>query len=710
MVSEKVLLIKLRTILHYKWLFKIISLTIFILALIFTNLKLPASSFKGNEKEIKGIINNIKIDGDQLTLEIITSEKLIAYYWFKSKEEKEHFNFKLGDHIIMKGDLIKPNNNTIFNLFNYRKYLYYQKINYLFKASQLKIITPNRKLNYYLKNLILKKIKNIPKSKEYLQAFLLGNHKQIDNKIMNTYQQNGLNHLFAISGMHISFLAITLLFILKLFKVSNQKRYLLVISFLFFYLLLTNYAPSVWRATLFFTLQTINKKYYFKIKTIDLLLITFTLLLIINPYFIYNIGFQYSFIISFYLILSLKILNKETTYLKKVFIISLIAFLVSIPLTSYYFFQINLLSPFFNLFFVPLVTFILFPLSLITFFIPFLDSILYPFIFIMEKTSLLIDQIKIGLVFLAKPNLILISLYYLIISLGLSYYPLKRYLYLSLFICLLLFHYHLNYLNPQTTIDFLDVGQGDAILIKLAYQKGSLLIDTGGFFTYPKEEWQLKEKNYSLGKDTLIPYFKSIGLKKIDYLILTHGDYDHVGESINLVENFKVEKVVFNCGEFNELEQDLIKVLDKKKIPYYSCIKELNMDDNKLYFLNNKDYGNENDNSSVIYTELNNHKFLFMGDAGVEVEQDLIEKYNLQDIDVLKVGHHGSKTSSSKNFIDKIEPKYSIISVGKNNRYGHPNKEVLDNLSNSKIYRTDQDGSIMFKIKNNKLKIETCSP
>lgn len=183
-----------------------------------------------------------------------------------------------------------------------------------------------------------------------------------------------------------------------------------------------------------------------------------------------------------------------------------------------------------------------------------------------------------------------------------------------------------------------------------------------------------------------------------------------MGEAINLVNNFKVEKVIFNCGIYNDLEQELIKVLDKKKIPYYSCIKELNIDDNKLYFLNNKDYDNENDNSSVIYTELSNHKFLFMGDAGVEVEEDLIEKYNLSDIDVLKVGHHGSKTSSSKEFINEVNPKYSIISVGKNNRYGHPNKEVLENLNNSKIYRTDEDGSIMFKIKNNKLKIDTCSP
>ena len=85
-------------------------------------------------------------------------------------------------------------------------------------------------------------------------------------------------------------------------------------------------------------------------------------------------------------------------------------------------------------------------------------------------------------------------------------------------------------------------------------------------------------------------------------------------------------------------------------------------------------------------------------------------KYNISNIDVLKVGHHGSKTSSSEDFVKEINPKYSIISVGKNNRYGHPNKEVLDNLEDSKIYRTDKQGSVMFKIKNNKLNVETCAP
>ena len=150
-----------------------------------------------------------------------------------------------------------------------------------------------------------------------------------------------------------------------------------------------------------------------------------------------------------------------------------------------------------------------------------------------------------------------------------------------------------------------------------------------------------------------------------------------MGDALNIIQKVKVTEVIFNCGEFNDLEKELIKVLDKKKIRYYLCIKELNIDNNKLYFLQTKEYDNENDNSNVIYTELNGYKFMFMGDAGVDKEKDILDKYNLSSVDVLKVGHHGSKTSSSKEFINEINPKNSIISVGKNNRYGHPKESVL---------------------------------
>ena len=183
-----------------------------------------------------------------------------------------------------------------------------------------------------------------------------------------------------------------------------------------------------------------------------------------------------------------------------------------------------------------------------------------------------------------------------------------------------------------------------------------------------------------------------------------------MGESINLINEFKVDNVIFNIGDYNDLELELIKILNNENINYYQNIESLNLGNKKLYFLNTKDFNDENENSSVIYTEIENVKLLFMGDAGVKKEKAILEKYRLTDIDILKVGHHGSRTSSSIEFINEINPEYSIISVGKNNRYGHPNKEVLDALEESKIYRTDQNGSIMFKINNNKLKIETCSP
>ena len=244
------------------------------------------------------------------------------------------------------------------------------------------------------------------------------------------------------------------------------------------------------------------------------------------------------------------------------------------------------------------------------------------------------------------------------------------------------------------TISFIDVGQGDSSLIRL--KNKNILIDTGGNI------------NYDISKNILIPYFKSVGIKKIDYLVLTHGDYDHMGSSINLIDNFNIENVIFNIGTYNELEKDLIKILKEKNIKYYEDIKELNINDSKLYFLNTGIYDNENDNSNVIYFKLNNYKFLFMGDASEKREIDIIRKYNIENIDFLKVGHHGSNTSSNIEFISTIKPKYSLISVGENNRYGHPKEDVLHILSKSKIYRTDINGEIQIKIIRNNFSIKTC--
>ena len=316
-------------------------------------------------------------------------------------------------------------------------------------------------------------------------------------------------------------------------------------------------------------------------------------------------------------------------------------------------------------------------------------------IYVLEVTNNFFNNINISLI-IPKMSYILIIIYYLILHLVYRFNNKKHLLGLIFIILVNILVYKMD---SGYEITMFDVSQGDSILIIPPHKKNITLIDTGG----------MVNNNYYISNNYIL-YMKSIGINKINTLIVTHGDYDHMGEAINLVNNFRVEKVIFNCGPHNDLEQELIKVLDKKKIKYYSCIKELNIGNNKLYFLQTKEYDNENDNSNVIYTELDGYKFMFMGDASINTEKEILSKYNLPDIDVLKVGHHGSKTSSSKEFVNEINPRYSVISVGKNNSYGHPNKEALNSLQSSIIYRTDQDGSISFKIKNNKLEIETCAP
>ena len=181
-----------------------------------------------------------------------------------------------------------------------------------------------------------------------------------------------------------------------------------------------------------------------------------------------------------------------------------------------------------------------------------------------------------------------------------------------------------------------------------------------------------------------------------------HGDADHCGNSKSLIDNFNVKKVYLNKGKINNCEKKA-----NGNILYEDYLK---IDNVEVHSLNNGNYNDENSLSMVLLLLIDNYKILLIGDAPKSVEEQIIKKNNLNNIDLLKVGHHGSNTSSSKNFIGHIKPKYSIISVGENNKFGHPNKEVLNNLNNSKIYRTDQDGSIMFKIKKNKLRIETYSP
>ena len=673
---------RLKMILQSRYIFKILTILILIITIIYTKYYPFKSVFNNNDTEFIGIVEDYIIKDNQIKISLKSKERIIVTYKYTSKVFN---NLSYGDKIKVTGVLKEPSTNNIFNNFNYKKYLYNKKIYYIIEASKIDKIQNNNNHIYTIKNLLYTRINSL-KSSSYIKALLFGDNK-LDKEIKTSYQINGISHLFSVSGFHINFITTIIYFYLDRVTYNKKIKYITVDIFLVLYLLLCN-TTSLLRCTVMNILLSINYLLKLNIKKIDIVLLTLILCIIINPFIIYDIGFIYSYTISFFLILY-KNKYKTNNKLLKIIYISLISFLVSLPINIYTSYEINFLSIILNIIIVPIVSLILLPLSLLTLIFPILDNILYLITSILEKISLYTSNINIFKLILSKPSIILIIIYYLVIILILSK---NKHYYLILI--LLIFHKTIPLYNSNLEVVMFDVGEADSMLISTPSKKVNILIDTGR----------------GIDINNIIIYLKSIGISKLNYLIITHGDYDHMGESINLVENFKVEKVIFNCGEFNDLEKKLIKVLDKKKIKYYSCIKELNIDNSKLYFLQTKEYDNENDNSNVIYIELDGYKFMFMGDSGIEKEKDILEKYNICDIDVLKVGHHGSKTSSDKKFIDEIKPKYSIISVGKNNRYGHPNKEVLENLENSKIYRTDLDGSIMFKIKNNKLKIENCSP
>ena len=549
-----------------------------------------------------------------------------------------------------------------------------------------------------IKDFLIKRAYNLENG-DYLLVLVLGDKSLISSDIYNNYQTNGTSHLLAISGSHVAVLLTIFSFLLK--KVKDIPKLIILSIILLFFGFLTNFQAAVCRAIFFFIINQINKIGNFNYSNLQVLFFTAFIMLIINPFVIYDLGFIYSFIICGGIIYySDKITGN---YFIKMLKLSTISFLFSLPISACINYEVNITSILINMLFVPWISVIVFPLAIITFIFPFLNGFLSITLTITNFLNNLFVKFSL-FINIPKTSFILIVLLFIFIVLLKHNKKFFGYI-----LVLLLIIKALPKLDSNYYIYYLDIGQGDSTILISPYQKDVVMIDTGGKITYETEEWEKSNKTYNLSDNT-IKFLKSLGITCLDNLIITHGDMDHTGEAINLVNSFKVEKVTFNCGLYNDLEKELIKVLDKKKIKYYSCIRELNIDNNKLHFLQTKEYDNENDNSNVIYTELNGYKFMFMGDASGITEKEILNKYNLPDIDVLKAGHHGSKTSSSKEFIDTINPKYSIISVGKNNRYGHPNKEALDNLEDSKIYRTDQDGSIMFKIKNNKLKIKTCSP
>ena len=663
---------RLRHILQSEHLIKIITIIIFIITLLYTNYYPFKSKYTKDDKEFIGIVTKYEVKEDKITIEIKAKEKLLITYKY---QDKEFNNLSYGDKIKVKGTLITPSKNTNQNTFNYQKYLYHKKIYYLVKATSINKIANNHNYLYTIKNTLYQKIDKL-KSSNYIKTLLFCDNT-LSKEIKESYRTNGISHLFSVSGMHINFFVSIIYLYLNKITYNKRIKYLITNIFIITYLILFP-SSSLLRSAVMSILYSINYLLKLKIKKIDILFLTLGVSLLINPFIIYDLGYIYSYTITFFLVLSSSTLKKKNK-INKIIYISLLSFLVSIPITIYNSYEINIISILLNIILVPIISIIILPLTILTYIFPILDSILYSFTNTLETISLFISKINITKIIFPKPSLLIIVLYYIIFLLS---YQNKKYFYLNIILFIII--YIFPYLNSNFEVVMFEVGEADCHLIKYPYNKNTILIDTG------KNEYKIKNE--------VIPYLKSIGIKKIDYLIITHGDEDHIGGSITLINNFQVKNVILNKGTFTDIEKELIKNLNKKKIPYQINITKINLSNHTIYLLNNTKYNNENDNSIITYFTYQKYKFLYMGDASITTEDNLLENYNLNNISILKVGHHGSNTSSSKDFISQINPSISLISVGENNIYHHPNKEGINNLSKSRIYRTDINNMVKLTI------------
>lgn len=681
----------------------------FIILLIVVAISVPRLLVKENSildtdtKELTGTITNFTFDGNCLTLDLKISrfENTKATYYFKELSEllKIKKVLRLGDKISLTGNTKKPRERSVPNTFDYRHYLRIKHINYLFEGEKIVSLKRNNNVYYMLKNTIYNYINHF-KSKSYIKMLLIGDTSEVNKEIIDSFRENGISHLFAISGTQVTLLAEIIIKSLKKMRCSEKLGYIMSNIFTFCYLFITNSPPAVLRAVLSFLLSSINKYNYFYISSVNIFLLTLAITLLINPFYIYDLGFLYSYIISFSLILCSKILDSSKKF-KTLLLTSIISFLVSIPVSLYTFYQINVLSIIYNLFYVPFVNSILFPLAILTLIFPFLDNVLLIFIRVLEITSTAISTISLGKLIFSKTIFIIYIVYFLVLY---FLYQTRKKSFIIIFALLLIFHYNIVTIFPKDYITMIDIGQGDSILIS---SKGkNMLIDTGGKMRYKGAKWEEVSSPTNITDNITIPYLKSKGIRKLDYLVLTHGDYDHLGEAINILEKFRVDQIYINEGHINYYERAIIKKYNTNILKEKMIINLGNFSFQSL----NKDLNDENDSSIILYGVYNAYQMLFMGDASTKSERELLKNYNLSKINFLKVGHHGSKTSTSEELLKTIKPDIALISAGVDNKFHHPHQVIIDRLLHyhTKYYLTSKVGSVEIYFSKNKYRIVSC--
>jgi len=650
-------------------------------------------------ERVRILPDTIKVNGDSLSFRGKSDGQIFqVYYKLQSEEEKEAFQALTALHDLeLEGKLSEPEGQRNFGGFDYQAYLKTQRI---YQTLNIKKIQSLQKVGSWdigenLSSLRRKAVVWIkthfpdPMS-NYMTGLLLG-HLDTDFEEMNElYSSLGIIHLFALSGMQVGFFMDGFKKLLLRLGLTQEKLKWLTYPFSLIYAGLTGFSASVIRS-LFQKLLAQHS-----VKGLDNFALTVLVLFIVMPNFFLTAGGVLSCAYAFILTMT----SKEGEGLKAVARESLVISLGILPILSFYFAEFQpwsilltfVFSFLFDLVFLPLLS-ILFALSF-----------LYPVIQLnflfewLEGIIRLVSQLASRPLVFGQPNAWLLIL--LLISLALVYdlrKNIKKLTVLSLLITGLFF---LTKHPLENEITMLDVGQGESIFLRDVTGK-TILIDVGGKAESSKkiEKWQ-KKSTTSNAQRSLIPYLKSRGVSKIDQLILTNTDKEHVGDLLEVSKAFHVGEILVSKGSLKQRQFVAELQTTQSKVRSVTTGEKLTIFGSQLEVLSPRKIGDgDHEDSLVLYGKLLYKNFLFTGNLEEKGEKDLLKQYPDLEVDVLKVGQHGSKQSSSSAFLEKLKPELTLISVGKSNRTKLPHQETLIRLEgiNSKVYRTDQQGAIRFK-------------
>ena len=650
-------------------------------------------------EKVRILPDTIKVNGDSLSFRGKTDGRTFqVYYKLQSEEEKEQFQALTELYEIeLEGKLSEPEGQRNFGGFDYQAYLKTQGI---YQTLTIKSIQSMKKISSWdigenLSSLRRKAVVWIKTHfpdpmRNYMTGLLFG-HLDTDFEEMNElYSSLGIIHLFALSGMQVGFFMDGFKKLLLRLGLTQEKLKWLIYPFSLIYAGLTGFSASVIRSLL----QKLLAQH--GVKGLDNFALTVLVLFIIMPNFFLTAGGVLSCAYAFILTMT----SKEGDGIKEVARESLVISLGILPILSFYFAEFQPWSILLTFVFSFLFDVVFLPLLSILFILSFIYSVTqFNFVFEwLEGVIRLVSQLASRPLVFGQPNAWFLIL--LLVSLALVHdfrKNVKRLVGFSLFIVGFFF---LTKHPLENEITMLDVGQGESIFLRDVTGK-TILIDVGGRAESDKkiEKWQEKS-TASNAQRTLIPYLKSRGVDKIDQLILTNTEKEHVGDLLEVTKAFHVGEILVSKGSLTQKEFVAELQATQTKVRSVTAGENFPIFGSYLEVLSPGKIGDGNRNDSLLlYGKLLDKHFLFTGHLKEKGEKNLLKQYPTLEVDVLKVGQHGAKTSSNPVFLEKLKPELTLISVGKTNRAKLPHQETLTRLENinSKVYRTDQQGAIRFK-------------